>query len=111
MLGRAYVIHARNGGVGVAVEKNGCIGYRLHRVKFTDHYLFTEYDWDDDPSYGTAIPLRLIEAEPPTDNKELLAWLASQQEEHRAEIDAAWEVVLGFPPSRLRLSGPHKEDL
>jgi hypothetical protein len=102
VLGRAYVIHARNGGVGVAVEKNGCIGYRLHRVKFTHHYLFTEYDWDDDPSYGTAIPLRLIAAEPPTDNEELLAWLANQQEEHRAEFDAAWEVVLGFPPSRLR---------
>ncbi len=52
--------------------------------------------------FGTAIPLRLIEAERPTGDEELLAWLANQQKEHRAEIDAAWEVVLGFPPSRLR---------
>lgn len=95
VLGAPYLIHARNGGVGVAVEKRGLLGYRLHREKFEHHYLFVEYDWGDDPQVGTAIPLRLIEAEPPTGDEELLAWLARQQDEHRAEIHAAWEVVLG----------------
>jgi hypothetical protein len=102
ILGRAYVIHARRGGVGVAVEKNGRISYRLHRVKFGEHRFFTEYDWSDDPHFGTAIPLRLIEADPPVGDEKLLAWLASQQREHRAEIDSAWEVVLGFHPSACR---------
>jgi len=32
-IGRAYVIHARNGGIGVAVKaQGGQIGYRLHRA-------------------------------------------------------------------------------
>jgi hypothetical protein len=51
-LGRAYVIHARHGGVGVAVEKGGLLGYRLHRVKWGHHYLSVEYDWADDPNFG-----------------------------------------------------------
>lgn len=58
--GRAYVIHARNGGVGVAVEEDGVLGYRLHRVKFGQHYLFVEYDYEDDDTFGTAIPLAFI---------------------------------------------------
>jgi hypothetical protein len=29
-----------------------------------------------------------------------LAWLAKQQDEHRAEIDAAWQVILGHAPRR-----------
>ena len=101
VIGRAYVIHARNGGVGVAVEEDGSLGYVLHREKWGDHFLFTEFDWDNGPPFGTAIPLKLVEAEPPTDDDELLAWLEKQTEEHRAEIDAAWEVILGFPPGRF----------
>ena len=31
-----------------------------------------------------------------------LAWLSDQEAEHRVEIDAAWEVILGFHPSKLR---------
>lgn len=100
ILGRAYVIHARNGGVGVAVEKGGLLGYRLHRVKFGTHYLFTEYDWADDPNFGTAIPLALIEAGPPEDDNALIAWLEEQTAKHRAEIDAAWKVILGHLPRR-----------
>ena len=50
--------------------------------------------------FGTAIPLSLIAAEPPAGDDELLAWLANQEEEHRAEIRAAWEVILGAPPPR-----------
>jgi len=102
VVGRAYVIHARNGGVGVAVMEDGCLGYRLHREKFASHYLFVEYDWDLGPPHGTAIPLAAIGAEPPADDSSLLAWLRDREDEHRAEIDAAWEVILGFPPSQLR---------
>jgi len=102
IVGRAYVIKARNGGVGVAVEEDGHIGYTLHREKFGHHYLFVELDWSEGAPFGTAIPLSLIEAEPPTGDDELLAWLKDQEDEHRAEIDAAWEVILGHPPPKLR---------
>jgi hypothetical protein len=100
VLGRAYVIHARNGGVGVAVEEDGHIGYRLHREKFGNHYLFTEWDWDEGEPFGTAIPSSLISEPPPADDDELLAWLAHQEDVHRVEIDAAWAVILGRPPQR-----------
>ncbi len=107
VLGRAYVIHARNGGVGVAVEEDGHVGYRLHREKFDRHFLFVEIDWADDPNFGTAIPLSVIEAEPPTGEDELLAWLAKQEDEHRAEIDGAWETILGRKPGQWqRRRGP-----
>lgn len=95
VLGRAYVIHARNGGVGVAVMDDGCIGYELHRVKFGANYLFVEWDWDVGPPFGTAIPLRALDGEPPEGDDERLAWLAEREEECREEIEAAWAVVLG----------------
>jgi hypothetical protein len=104
VVGRAYVIHARNGGVGLAVVEDGCLGYRLHREKFGSHYLFVEIDWDHGPPHGTAIPLSAISAAPPDDDTALLAWLRDREGDHRAEIDAAWEVILGFPPSQLRRS-------
>lgn len=94
-LGKAYVIHARNGGVGVAVETEGRLGYRLHREKFGSHFLFDEWDWDEGEPFGTAIPLRLLDDAPPADDAELLDWLARREEECRDEIDAAWKVVLG----------------
>lgn len=97
-IGRAYVIHALNGGVGVAVAEGDGLGYQLHREKFDRHYLFVEDDWDEDPPFGTAIPLALIEEMPPKDETELLAWLSAQEEKHRAQIDEAWRVVL--PPRR-----------
>ena len=93
--GRAYVIHARNGGIGVAVLDGAELNYRLHRVKFDRHYLFDEVDWEDSPTFGTAIPLRLLPGTPPTDDGELLPWLASREVEHAAEIKAAWREVLG----------------
>jgi hypothetical protein len=95
VLGRAYVIHARNGGVGVAVDEDGQLGYRLHREKFGSHFLFVEYDWDEGPPFGTAIPLAPIDVEPPVRGDELLTWLAEQEHAHRAQIDDAWELVLG----------------
>ena len=105
VLGRAYVIHARNGGIGVAVAPGGRLGYRLHREKFGEHFLFDEWDWAEGEPYGTAIPLRLLESEPLLDPEALLAWLAERETEFREEIDAAWEVVLGFDPSTLRARG------
>ena len=51
--GRAYVILARKGGVGVAVAgEGGRLGYQLHRVKFDHHFLFTEWDWSEGPPFG-----------------------------------------------------------
>ena len=97
-LGRAYVIHARNGGVGVAVDDDGCLGYRLHREKLGNHFLFVELDWDEGPPFGTAIPLAAIDDVPPLDEGELLAWLAAQEEVHRAAIDAAWDMIFGRLP-------------
>lgn len=95
VVGRAYVIHARNGGVGVAVSEEGHRGYRLHREKFGNHFLFVEYDWDEGPPFGTAIPLGVIDAEPPIDDGELLDWLAEQESAYRAQIDDAWKTILG----------------
>jgi hypothetical protein len=44
---------------------------------------------------GPRIPLEAIGDEPPVDDERLLAWLAEREEEHRATIDAGWEVILG----------------
>ena len=96
-IGKAYVIHARNGGVGIAVHQNERLGYRLHREKFGDHYLFVEIDWQEDPQFGTAIPLAAIVAVPPLEEERLLEWLRDQEAAHRADIDRAWELILGRP--------------
>jgi hypothetical protein len=95
VLGRAYVIHARNGGVGVAVREEGRVGYQLHREKWGAHFLFTEIDWAEDPQFGTAIPLCALEAKPPEDDERRLAWLAEREAEHKDEIMASWRVILG----------------
>ena len=102
VLGRAYVIHARHGGVGVAVREDGRVGYCLHREKWGEHYLAVEYDWAEDPQFGTAIPLLALHAAPPEDKEQLLAWLAAREAEHKGEIEAAWRVILGgmFPEGK-----------
>lgn len=92
-LGRAYVIHARNGGVGVAVREGERVGYRLHREKFGRHYLFVEWDWDVGEPHGTAIPLRLLEERPPEDDRSLLAWLADRERAFRDEIAANYALM------------------
>ena len=94
-IGRAYVIHARNGGVGVAVENDGVLGYRLHRVKFGHHYLFVEYDYEDDRTFGTTIPLALISEAPPADEAALLPWLRQHEIVNQTSIAEAWSTVLG----------------
>jgi hypothetical protein len=93
---RAYVIHARNGGVGVATSD----GYLLRRVKFDQVYLFAETDWQLDATHGTAIPLLLIEDLPPLATDLLLAWLLEQERKHAALIKAAWDEVLGHARRR-----------
>jgi hypothetical protein len=94
-VGRAYVIHARNGGVGVAEREDGRLGYCLNREKWGDHFLFTEWDWAEGPPFGTAIPLRALNGEPPKGEQRLLARLAEREAEHKDEIRAAWKVILG----------------
>ncbi len=93
--GRAYVIHARNGGVGVAVDEDGELGYRLHRVKFGQHYLFVEFDWDEGEPFGTVIPLAPIADVPPEGDDSLLAWLREQELVHQTVIAEAWATILG----------------
>lgn len=94
--GRAYLIHARNGGIGVAVtDDEGHLGYELRREKGGRVYLFVEWDWDDDPKVGTAIPLRELPDQPPSERAQWLDWLASLEEQHRDEVKANWRVVLG----------------
>jgi hypothetical protein len=105
VIGRAYVIHARNGGVGVAEREDGRIGYCLDREKWGEHFLFTEYDWAEGPPFGTAIPLRALDGKPPKGEKRLLAWLAERQAEHESEIMAAWKVILGEALPRKRGEG------
>lgn len=84
--GRAYLISARNGCVGVAVTECDQLGYTLRRVKFDRVFLFTEVDWEEDENYGTAIPLRLLDEEPPTEEEELLAWLFERERECLPEL-------------------------
>lgn len=91
--GRAYVIHARNGGVGVAVEEDGHLGYRLCRQKFGKTFLFVEFDCEDN-YFPTAIPLHEIPEDPP-EGAGLLEWLGSKEGEYGEMIDGAWDVVLG----------------
>jgi hypothetical protein len=89
--------------VGVAVEEDGHIGYQLNREKGGSRFLFVEWDWAEGSPFGTVIPLSLIPAEPPTgDDDELLTWLVGQEDAHRSEIDAAWEIVLGRLPRERR---------
>lgn len=112
--GRAYIIHARNGGAGIALYVDGHLGYRLHREKFGRHFLFIEWDWAQGPPFGTAIPLRLIDEPPPgyqpaedpvedgESQRPLLDWLAAREREYEGEIQDAWRVVLGTLPQDLR---------
>ena len=90
VLGRAYLIHARNGGIGVALRDEGRLGYRLRREKFGDVYLFVEWDWDEGAPHGTAIPLELLGESPPDNQDELICWLAAQEAEHSAEVQDNW---------------------
>ena len=93
-IGRAYIITARNGSVGVAMEnpRRG-LGYYIRRRKFKAVIIDAEWDWDETESV-TAIPLRLLEEKPPTDNAQLLDWLILKENELHDEIRALFHSVL-----------------
>ncbi|MBX3248696.1 MAG: hypothetical protein KF901_16080 [Myxococcales bacterium] len=91
--GRGYVIHARNGGVGVAVRDGNRLGYRLRRQKFDRIFLFVEWDWAEGPPYGTAIPLQEVATEAPADERDWIGWLEALEAAYADEIREAWETV------------------
>lgn len=63
--GSTYRIQSRNLAVGVwNAETGGFVGIR---EKFGDRFLFTEYHHDTGGSFGTAMPLELLEECPVTD--------------------------------------------
>lgn len=94
-VGRAYVLNARNGGVGVAQRNDrGQIEYRIRREKFGRVFLDEETDWADCDTFGTAIPLRRLPDLPPEKPSALLPWLIQKEAEVKAEVRAAWELVL-----------------
>lgn len=103
-LGTAYLIHARNGGIGIAKlvpeytwqSPNGPrtnpahLVYTIRRNKFGRTYLFDEVDWEDDPNFGTAIPLRELTEQPPENQEEWLAWLIELEHTYQEEVLATW---------------------
>ncbi len=92
--GGCYRIHSRNLILGIYNEN--AKGYIGIREKFGDEYLFTEYDWETGPPFGTVKPYEFIDmlpAEIPvaedvprvneanviigqSENKQLFDWLA-----------------------------------
>lgn len=92
ILGRAYIIHARNGGVGIASKNGDQIEYTLNRIKWGANFLDNEIDWEDHEFHGTAIPLRLLPDSPPENREEWLDWLAVLEEVHEEEIASTWGI-------------------
>lgn len=90
-IGRAYLIYARNGNVGIAVNLHiparECheLNYILRRTKFGKVYLDEEEDWGD--ISGTAIPYKEIEEEPPSDSKDWLSWLENMEKKYIDEVN------------------------
>lgn len=95
--GNAYLIHARNGRVGMAVNENGHLGYMIRREKFGDVYLFVEYDFDGD-FFPTAIPLKDLGPAPVPLTVE---WLAEQESKISPEEDP-WSSTTTYIPSPPR---------
>ena len=97
--GYLYIIHARNGRVGVyrhnpdANDPQWRHEYDLPRTKFGRTYVDQEYDWETGPPFGTAIPLKEV-GPVPENVEDLLAYLVAEQErltpEHEALTKDAW---------------------
>jgi len=108
-VGAVYRIHARNGGVGVAVfdEKRGMLGYRLRREKLGEVFLFTEWDWADSETFGTAIPLERLDAVAPDGDDALLAWLGDLEAAHADSRQAVWDEIMAamLEPGRAAKGG------
>lgn len=78
--GYLYIIHARNGSVGIYEEKNQW--FWLSRFKFSDHFLYPEDHWDTSEQNGTVKPLKEIEKAPKfKDEKDILDYLDKKTQE------------------------------
>jgi hypothetical protein len=60
--GYLYKIRARNARFGIWDPAQN--GFVISRTKFHSNYLFTEFHWDEDPTFGTAVPYEEIEKSP-----------------------------------------------
>jgi len=96
--GYLYIIHARNGKVGVYRHNPGSRHHSDHefdlpRTKFGSTFVDQEYDWSSGPPYGTAIPLK--EVGPVPEGVDLLSYLRVEQHrlesEHTALTKDEWE--------------------
>ena len=78
-----YRLYSRNFSLGIYTEKKkGFIGIRQ---KFTMIYLFTEFHWDADKTYGTAKPIEFLEWCPfyvGEKNDKLFEWLKERNEHY-----------------------------
>lgn len=100
-VGRAYVLCARNGGVGVArFNDHGELEYRIRREKFGRVFLDEETDWADSDTFGTAIPLRRLPDAPPETPAALLQWLIQKEADVAEEVKVAWDMVLSSSRQR-----------
>lgn len=90
--GRAHVIFARNGGVGVAERVDGHLGYQL-LVGDGGRRLDQEWDWSEGSPFGIELPLREVPAPPLVDKAEQISWLLAREEQYAVEVAAAWQIV------------------
>ena len=109
-LGHAYVIHARNGKVGIwahmpeRVRPASQYGFKLRRVKFSNVFLDDEQDWEDCQHHGTAIPLHDLGPAPELEGDALLAWLEAKTKESEPWMKAFWEDFKGWNPWKEELA-------
>lgn len=60
--GYLYKIEARNATYGIWNYLTR--GFIISRVKFTNNYVFEEYHWDSNKTFGTVQPLEEVERSP-----------------------------------------------
>lgn len=92
-IGRAYLIGARNGGVGVAARDETGLRYIIAREKLGRWFLCGEADRSE--RFGSAVPFRMLPEIPP-ESEDLLSWLLDRQEEkNEPEMQLAFYAALG----------------
>lgn len=86
--GWLYLIAARNSCLGIYDEKDK--GFVISRFKFKNNFLFTEYHWDADPTFGTVKPLKILEQAPHFDtDSDKLQYLNEKTKEYKNQIESA----------------------
>ncbi|TXG77779.1 hypothetical protein E6P97_01035 [Patescibacteria group bacterium] len=81
-------------------DANGRQLFKGWRSKFGRDFLFTEYHWDDDASFGTVRPLLKLGLAPECDDEALLEWLlAGSIELKRERISWMQDMPLKFRDS------------